>query len=202
MKKKQKIEQVSEKIHRVILVRLSGRITRHPFISVLSLDNSSSGLIENLNNNASIILHPSTSNLSNTLLFDDTTQLTATLAQSTSSHISHSRYLSTFKEDHNQVEELEQLITSNSTPMIEHEQNLSPEKKTKKKNISSIRWFVRQAIDSCRQNLTMVDQLLENLPSSYGHILQRKVHRTNCIVNIPNSIKGLHYCPSTSVQTE
>lgn len=162
------------------------------------MNKSSLGLIENLNNNASIVLHPSSSNLSNTLLFDDTTQLTATLAQSTSSRISHSRYLSTFKEDHNQQEELEQLI--------EHEQNVPPgsneETTTKKENISSIRWFVRQAIDSCRQNLTIVDQLLDNLPSSYGHILQRKVHRTNCIINIPSTIKGLHYCPSTSVQTE
>jgi hypothetical protein len=81
---------------------------------------------------------------------------------------------------------------------------LSSPKKTfsNHKNISSIRWFVRQAINSCRQNLTLVDQLLENVPSSYEHILQRKIHRTNCIINTPNTIKGLQYYPSTSVQTE
>ena len=133
------------------------------------------------------------------MLFDDTTQLTATLAASTSSRISHSRYLPTFQE------EMEQLIPTDSTPMMEDDVNLpsiNNAKEEKKKNISSIRCFVRQAIDTCRQNLTIVDQLLENLSSSYGHILQRKVHRTNCIVNIPKSIKGLQYSPSTSVQTE
>lgn len=163
-----------------------GRITGH------SLD---TGLRDNVNNNASILLHPSSSNLSNTLLFDDTTQLTATLAASTSSRISHSRYLPAFQE------EMEPLIPTDSTPMIEDDVNLSSIN-NEKKNISSIRSFVRQAIDTCRQNLTIVDQLLENLPSSHGHILQRRVHRTNCIVNIPKSIKGLQYSPSTSVQTE
>ncbi|CAF4565119.1 unnamed protein product, partial [Rotaria magnacalcarata] len=70
------------------------------------------------------------------------------------------------------------------------------------KNLSSIRCFVRQAIDSCRQNLTLVDELIEHIPSTYDRIHQRKVRRTNCIVNIPNTIKGLQYYPSTSVQTE
>jgi hypothetical protein len=152
-----------------------------------SLKKKSSVLIENLNNNASTILHPSHSNLSNTLLFDETTHLSATLAQSTSSRISHSRYLQTFKED----DELDQLVASTFTSMS-----------TNQNKLSSIRWFVRQAIDSCRQNLILLDQLLEHIPLSYEHILQRKVHRTNCILNIPNSVKGLHYYPSTSVQTE
>ncbi|CAF0966904.1 unnamed protein product [Rotaria sordida] len=179
-------------------------------------------LIENLNNNASTILHTSNSNLSNTLLLDDTTHLSATLAQSTSSRISHSRYIQTFKgnddrdgdgdddvdvdddDDDDNDEELDQLIASTFTPNIEHEEILSTTNKiySNHKNLSSIRCFVRQAINSCRQNLTLVDQLLENIPSSYEHILQRKVHRTNCIVNIPNTIKGLQYYPSTSVQTE
>jgi hypothetical protein len=73
---------------------------------------------------------------------------------------------------------------------------------TNQKNFSSIRWFVRQAIDSCQQNLTLVNQLLDQVPLSYEHILQRKVHRMNCILNAPNSMKGLQYCPSTSAQTE
>ena len=133
-------------------------------------------LVENLNNNASTILHPSHSNLSNTLLLDDTTHLSATLAQSTSSRVSHSRYLQTSKDNNSS--------SSNQ------------------KNISSIRCFVRQAINSCQQNLTLVDQLLETMPSSYEHILQRKIRRTNCIMNIPNPVKGLQYYPSTSVQTE
>lgn len=155
------------------------------------------GLRENVNNNASIhLLHPSSSNLSNTLLFDDTTQLTATLAVSTSSKISHSRYLPTFEEEFQPLIPIESMGNDIHLPSIKHEEE------KKKKNISSIRCFVRQAIDTCRQNLTMVDQLLEHLPSSYGHILQRKIHRTNCIVNIPNSIKGLQYSPSMSVQTE
>lgn len=152
----------------------------------------SSVLIENLNNNASTILRTSHSNLSNTLLLDDTTHLSATLAQSTSSRISHSRYLQTFKQDDDDNdEELDQLVASTFTPNNDNE-----------KNLSSIRWFVRQAINSCRQNLTLVDQLLDNIPSSYEHILQRKIHRTNCIINIPNTMKGLQYHPSTSVQTE
>ncbi|CAF3703803.1 unnamed protein product [Rotaria sp. Silwood1] len=168
-------------------------------------------LIENLNNNASTILHTSHSNLSNTLLIDDTTHLSATLAQSTSSRISHSRYIQTLKDnedddddDDDNDEELDQLIASTFTPIIEHEQISSITNKiySNHKNLSSIRCFVRQAIDSCRQNLTLVDQLLEHIPSSYEHIHQRKVHRTNCIVNIPNTIKGLQYYPSTSVQTE
>ncbi|CAF2777694.1 unnamed protein product [Rotaria sp. Silwood2] len=172
----------------------------------MNLDEDRTVLIENLNNNASTILHTSHSNLSNTLLIDDTTHLSATLAQSTSSRISHSRYIQTFKDDvDDDDEELDQLIASTFTPIIEHEQILSTTNKiySNQKNLSSIRCFVRQAIDSCRQNLTLVDQLLENIPlSSYEHILQRKVHRTNCIVNIPNTIKGLQYYPSTSVQTE
>jgi hypothetical protein len=86
--------------------------------------------------------------------------------------------------------------------IAENEHILSSSSTTNQKNLSSIRWFVRQAIDSCRQNLTLVDQLLENIPLSYEHILQRKVHRTNCIMNISNPIKGLQYYPSTSVQTE
>jgi len=129
------------------------------FLSILK----SSVIIENLNNNA----RTSHSDLSNTLILDDTTHLSATLAQSTSSRISHSRYL----QDNNKV------------------------------SSSSIRWFVRQAINSCRENLTLVDQLLENIPS-YDHILQRKLPRTNCTMNTPNTIKGLQYYPSTSVQTE
>ena len=165
--------------------------------------------IENLNNNASIILHPSHSNISDTLLIDDTTHLSATLAQSTSSRVSHSRYLQTFKkqDDDEEVaddEELDQLIASTFTPEIEYEEILSSskEKISNEKNFSSIRFFVRQAIDSCRQNLTLVDRLLENIPSSYEHIHQRKVRRTNCVVNVSNTIKGLQYYPSTSVQTE
>ncbi|CAF0714370.1 unnamed protein product [Adineta steineri] len=131
-------------------------------------------LIENLNNNASTNLSTSHSNLSNTFLLDDTTHLSATLAQSTSSHISHSRYLQTFeKENNDDVDD----------------------------NLSSIRLFVRQAINSCRENLTLVNHLLENIPSS-NCILKRKIHRTNCIINLPNTIKGLQYYPSTSVQTE
>ncbi len=124
----------------------------------------SSVIIENLNNNA----RTSHSDLSNTLILDDTTHLSATLAQSTSSRISHSRYLQTFKEEDN----------------------------NNKVSSSSIRWFVRQAINSCRENLTLVDQLLENIPS------YRKLPRTNCTMNTPNTIKGLQYYPSTSVQTE
>jgi hypothetical protein len=132
--------------------------------------------MENLNNNAS----------HSDFLFDDTTHLSATLAQSTSSRISHSRYLQTFKEDND--EELDQLVASTFSNHT---------------NFSSIRNFLRQAINSCRENLTLVDQLIENLPSSsYEHILHRKIHRTNCILNIPNTIKGLEYYPSTSVQTE
>lgn len=149
------------------------------------------------NNNASTILRPSQSNLSNTLILDDTTHLSATLAQSTSSRISHSRFMqATFKEDEEEIndDELDQFVASTFSPIIENDD----------KNLSSIRWFVRQAIDSCRQNLTLVDQLLETIPStpSYEHILQRKIHRTNCILNIPNAIKGLQYYPSASVQTE
>ncbi len=158
------IEQVSKK---VIIVHKTGNkayIRLFPasycfFCLILK----SSVIIENLNNNA----RTSHSDLSNTLILDDTTHLSATLAQSTSSRISHSRYLKTFKEDN------------------------------KKVSSSSIRWFVRQAINSCRENLTLVDQLLENIPS-YDHILPR----TNCTLNTPNTIKGLQYYPSTSVQTE
>jgi len=135
------------------------------FLSILK----SSVIIENLNNNA----RTSHSDLSNTLILDDTTHLSATLAQSTSSRISHSRYLQTFKEEDN----------------------------NNKVSSSSIRWFVRQAINSCRENLTLVDQLLENIPS-YDHTLARKLPRTNCTMNTPNTIKGLQYYPSTSVQTE
>ncbi len=135
------------------------------FLSILK----SSVIIENLNNNA----RTSHSDLSNTLILDDTTHLSATLAQSTSSRISHSRYLQTFKEEDN----------------------------NHKVSSSSIRWFVRQAINSCRENLTLVDQLLENIPS-YDPILQRKLPRTNYTMNTPNTIKGLRYYPSTSVQTE
>ena len=102
----------------------------------------------------------------------------------------------TFKEDEEEIndDELDQFVASTFSPIIENDD----------KNLSSIRWFVRQAIDSCRQNLTLVDQLLETIPStpSYEHILQRKIHRTNCILNIPNAIKGLQYYPSASVQTE
>ncbi|CAF1564162.1 unnamed protein product [Rotaria magnacalcarata] len=165
-------------------------------------------LIENLNNNASTILHTSHSNLSNTLLLDDTTHLSATLAQSTSSRISHSRYLQTFKEEQEQEddddndEELDQFIASTFTPIIEQERIKTRLSSSNKKNLSSIRCFVRQAIDSCRQNLTLVDELIEHIPSTYDRIHQRKVRRTNCIVNIPNTIKGLQYYPSTSVQTE
>jgi len=196
----------------VIIVHKTGKKELHPFISCfliafffLILKKNSSVPIENLNNNASTILRTSHSNLSNTLLLDDTIHLSATLAQSTSSRISHSRYLQTFKEDdEDNDEELDQLVASTFTPIVEDDEILSSTKKisSNQKNISSIRWFVRQAIDSCRQNLTLVDQLLENIPSSYEHILQRKIHRTNCILNIPNTIKGLQYYPSTSVQTE
>lgn len=165
-----------------------------------------------MNNNASTLLHTSHSNLSNTLLIDDTTHLSATLAQSTSSRISQSRYLQTFKEtteehEHNDHDddgdddnELDQLIASTFASI--NEQEPIKQHSSNQKNLSSIRYFVRQAIDSCRQNLTLVDQLLENIPLSYEHIHQRRVRRTNCIVNIPNTIKGLQYYPSTSVQTE
>jgi hypothetical protein len=209
--------------------------------------------IDNINNNASTILHTSRSDLSRAVFLDDTTHLSATLAQSTSSRISHSRYLPICQADgesDDNDDELDQLVASTFTPlMITNDENdeqqqqqlqrlqkqqqqqqqelssslsssssaaavsgkvlaarVSTESQlhyTNQRKLCSIRNFVRQAIHSCRENLTLVDQLLEHIPaSSYEHVLQRKVRRIDCIMNMPNSIKGLQYYPSTSVQTE
>ncbi|CAF4850364.1 unnamed protein product, partial [Rotaria magnacalcarata] len=81
------------------------------------------------------------------------------------------RYLQTFKEEQEQEddddndEELDQFIASTFTPIIEQERIKTRLSSSNKKNLSSIRCFVRQAIDSCRQNLTLVDELIEHIPS-------------------------------------
>ncbi|CAF1073900.1 unnamed protein product [Adineta ricciae] len=141
--------------------------------------------MENFNNNASTVLHTSPSELSNTFLLDDTTHLSATLAQSTSSQISHSRFLPTCKEKSD--EKLKIRSSSKS-----------------KRKISSIRLFVRQAIDSCRENLSLVNHLLEHIPStSFNDLEHGKLYqKSNCTLNLSNSIKGLRFYPSSSVQTE
>ncbi|UJR31806.1 hypothetical protein I4U23_019283 [Adineta vaga] len=121
--------------------------------------------------------------LSNTFFMNDTTHLSATLAQSTSSQISHSRYMQISKD----------------SSLIEDTCSKS------KRKMSSIRLFVRQAIDSCRENLTLVNHLLEHIPQSstnHDH-QQRNCHeQTNSILNLSNPIKGLQFYPSSSVQTE
>ena len=170
----------------------------------MSLDepDKSSGRLENFNNNASSLLRSTRSNLSNTLLFDDTTHLSATLAQSTSSRVSHSRYLQILKQDvDDDDDELDRLVASTFTSSMNRDDERGVQFDTTQ--IASIRAFVRQAINVCQENLTLVDQLLEHIPAStYEHVLQRRVRRTDCIMDIPNAIKGLRYCPSTSVQTE
>ena len=174
----------------------------------MSLDepDKSSVLLENFNNNASSLLRSTRSHLSDTLLFDDTTHLSATLAQSTSSRVSHSRYLQILKQDvddddDDDDDELDRLVASTFTSSMNRDDDRrvhfdGPQ-------ISSIRCFVRQAINVCQENLSLVDELLEHIPAaSYEHVLQRKVRRTDCIMNIPDAVKGLRYCPSTGAQTE
>lgn len=169
--------------------------------------------LENVNNNASILLRRSHSNLSNTFYLDENTHLSATLAQSTSSRISHSRYLpvrSNNLDDDEDDDELDQLVASTFTPKMplndrttQQEQTTVNIHQSDQSKFSSIRNFLRQTIHSCQENLTLADQLLEQLPiSSYEHVRQRKVRRINCIMNIPKSIKGIEYNPSVSVQTD
>lgn len=160
---------------------------------------------DNLNNNASTILRQSPSDLSKTFLLDDATHLSAALAQSTSSHISHSRYVSQSQshpiatQNDDEDDELDQLVASTFTP--------APP--TEEKNLPSIRQFVREAVQSCQENLHLVAQLLEHLPAgssrsplSFERLHRRKVRRTDCLLQMPSSIKGLQYSPSTSVQTD
>ena len=150
----------------------------------LSIRKSSVGM-ENFNNNASTVLHTSPSELSNTFLLDDTTHLSATLARSTSSQVSHSRFLLTCEEKSD--EKLKIRSSSKS-----------------ERKISSIRLFVRQAIDSCRENLTLVNHLLEHAPSTaFNELGQGKLYqKSNCVLNLSSPIKGLRFYPSSSVQTE
>lgn len=160
------------------------------------LSSSAMKIDDNLNNNASTVLHQSPSDL-----LDDATHLSAALAQSTSSRISQSRCLGHSKsnaplddddEEEEDDDELDQLVASTFTP--------SRRNSFEQKDLSSI----RQAIESCRENLNLVAELLEHHRSSttFEHLHQRKVRRSNCLIQMPNSIKGLQYYPSTSVQTD